>query len=183
MTTFRKTNQGEWVVFGTLDEVTIGKVFVTKKDGKKAPVDVERVGKPFTVDGRQMVYGYIAPKGAAAKAAPPPPPPAPPPAPEPTFLDAEVAWEIEAERKINTEDSDFLFLDEGPERGLSAFKGLNGVEVVCSTKPRSFELPTTQRSSGPGSRRTSNRRHTFSSSGMPIIGTSHATGPARPDLF
>lgn len=84
MATFRKTNQGEWVVFGTLDEVVVGTVMVTKKGQTKlAPVNVERVGKPFSVDGRQMVYGYLAPKGA--KSAPPSPPP--PSSPKPMEMD------------------------------------------------------------------------------------------------
>lgn len=72
MATFRKSSKGEWVVFGTLIEVKPGKVRVEKKGGGVSFVEVASVGRPFSANGQQMVYGYIAPKGEASapKAAP-----------------------------------------------------------------------------------------------------------------
>lgn len=60
--TYRKTRQGEWVAFGPADAVKVGAVTVTKKDGTTKTERVERVGRPFEANGRQMVYGYLAPR-------------------------------------------------------------------------------------------------------------------------
>jgi hypothetical protein len=58
--TYRKTKTGEWVVFGPADRVTTGRqVNVRKKDGSIKLETVVSVGKPFQVDGQQMVYGYL----------------------------------------------------------------------------------------------------------------------------
>ena len=59
MATFRKNKQGVWVVFGTVSEVGIGKVRVSRKDGSVRSVNVASVGRPFTANGQAMVYGYL----------------------------------------------------------------------------------------------------------------------------
>ncbi len=59
MATFRRNGAGEWVVFGTPDEVRPGKVRVERKDRTVRYVDVVSVGRPFAASGRQMVYGYL----------------------------------------------------------------------------------------------------------------------------
>jgi len=50
---------GQWNVFGPASEVHVGIVTVTRKDGKKRRESVERVSKPFDVDGVAHVYGYL----------------------------------------------------------------------------------------------------------------------------
>jgi len=60
MAQYRKNKAGEWVVFGSVSEVVVGRVLVSKKDGTKKYEAVASVGKPFYADGRQMAYGYIA---------------------------------------------------------------------------------------------------------------------------
>jgi len=59
MATFRKSKSGEWVVYGTVREVVVGKVKVSKKDGSTRRIDVTSVGRPFQAQGQTMVYGYI----------------------------------------------------------------------------------------------------------------------------
>jgi len=67
MATFRKDNRtGEWKVFGTADEVAPGSVSVRKSDGTSKTVQVDRVSKPFDVNGVLHVYGYIAASTAAS---------------------------------------------------------------------------------------------------------------------
>jgi hypothetical protein len=57
--TYRKTRQGEWVVFGPADGILRGNtVAVTKKDGTVKTEYIERVGKTFTADGTICCYGY-----------------------------------------------------------------------------------------------------------------------------
>ena len=56
---YRKTRQGEWVVFGPATAVRKGLVDVTKKDGTTKTERVVRVGKTFAVDGVECCYGYI----------------------------------------------------------------------------------------------------------------------------
>lgn len=104
MTTFRKTKSGEWVVFGSATVVAPGPVWVDKKGGTRSKVVVERVGKPFNVDGVAMVYGYIAAKGTAVAVAPPPPVQVEAPA-----ECVGVGDEIEAERKANCDDDGYMF--------------------------------------------------------------------------
>ncbi len=58
---YRKTKDGEWVAYGPAAELRPGMVAVTKKDGTAKEEAVLRVGKPFTVDGVAMAYGYLAP--------------------------------------------------------------------------------------------------------------------------
>lgn len=71
--TYRKTKQGEWVAFGPLaafkeqvitpggvDTITVDSVVVTKRSGESKVERIRDIGRPFTVDGVQMVYGYIA---------------------------------------------------------------------------------------------------------------------------
>lgn len=60
---YRKTKTGEWVAFGPADAIVEGcTCVVTKRDGTTKTELVERVGRIFQVDGRDMVYGYLAPK-------------------------------------------------------------------------------------------------------------------------
>jgi len=64
--TYRKTRQGEWVVFGPraamwddLYNKHLGSVTVTKKDGTAKTERLARLSKPFTADGAECCYGYI----------------------------------------------------------------------------------------------------------------------------
>jgi hypothetical protein len=58
---YRKTKTGQWVAFGPADRIHAGAtVTVTKRDGSIKVEYVESVGRPFAVDGQQMVYGYLA---------------------------------------------------------------------------------------------------------------------------
>jgi len=60
MITYRQDRRtGQWNVFGPASEVHVGIVTVTRKDGKKRRESVERVSKPFDVDGVPYVYGYL----------------------------------------------------------------------------------------------------------------------------
>jgi hypothetical protein len=65
---YRKTKSGEWVVFGPAATVRPGRVNVAKRDGTTKAETVERVGRPFVVDGVECVYGYIAERGATTPA-------------------------------------------------------------------------------------------------------------------
>lgn len=61
MLSYRKTKNGKWAVMGPANVVTAGAtVTVTKRDGTTKTERIGTVGKPFTVDGQQMVYGYPA---------------------------------------------------------------------------------------------------------------------------
>lgn len=65
--TYRKTKTGEWVVYGPAAVIEPGRtVDVTKRDGTRKAETIERVGKPFAADGRQMVYGYLAKTGSTS---------------------------------------------------------------------------------------------------------------------
>lgn len=62
---FRKTKTDEWVVMAPvarlrqcLDQES-GELSVRKANGEWKVVDLARVGKPFTVDGVEMAYGYL----------------------------------------------------------------------------------------------------------------------------
>ena len=58
--TYRKTQDGSWVAFGPAHTVQPGcAVTVTKRDGTTKVEFVERIGRPFTVDGVTCVYGYL----------------------------------------------------------------------------------------------------------------------------
>lgn len=60
MITYRKTRDGQWVAYGPASEIKPDTtVTVTKKNGETKEEYIESVGKPFTVDGTKMVYGYI----------------------------------------------------------------------------------------------------------------------------
>lgn len=74
--TYRKTAKGEWVAYGPASVISKGARIAITKTG--TPVKdsrwVESVGRPFTVDGTEMVYGYLMPDparpgGRAGKAA------------------------------------------------------------------------------------------------------------------
>lgn len=58
---YRKTNQGEWVVFGPARAIKPGTVSVTTKAGVVKTETVVRVGKTFRADGVECAYGYLAP--------------------------------------------------------------------------------------------------------------------------
>lgn len=60
MNTYRKTRDGTWVVFGPSSDVKVGQVTVTKKNGDTKIETVERVSRPFDVDGVAHVYGFVA---------------------------------------------------------------------------------------------------------------------------
>jgi hypothetical protein len=65
---YRKTRAGEWVAMGPPELVHAGAdVTVTKKDGTTKNEFVLRVGKPFEVDGVEMVYGFITDPDPAGK--------------------------------------------------------------------------------------------------------------------
>lgn len=57
--TYRRTKTGEWVVYGPAAIMHTGEATVRKADGTTKIERVERLGKSFLVDGRNMVYGYI----------------------------------------------------------------------------------------------------------------------------
>lgn len=68
--TYRKAKTGEWVVYGPATAIKAGTtVTVTKRSGETKTERVARVGRPFTVAGRQMLYGYIEARRAAAPSA------------------------------------------------------------------------------------------------------------------
>lgn len=57
---WRKSKDGDWVVFGPADTVKAGAtVTVTKNSGETSLEIISRVGKPFDVDGVPHVYGNI----------------------------------------------------------------------------------------------------------------------------
>ena len=58
--TYRKTKTGEWVAYGPAAALSTGPVTITKKDGSTKTETIERLGRPFTAAGTQMVYGYLA---------------------------------------------------------------------------------------------------------------------------
>ena len=65
--TYRKTGKGEWVAYGPASIITAGAtVTVTKRDGSTKAEYIASTGRPFTADGRQMVYGYIGTAPAAS---------------------------------------------------------------------------------------------------------------------
>lgn len=64
---YRKTKAGEWVAYGPADALRVGPVTVAKKSGETKSETVSRLGRPFSVDGRQMVYGYLAPSTPAPR--------------------------------------------------------------------------------------------------------------------
>lgn len=67
--TYRKTKTGEWVAYGPAAAVKANAyITVAKRSGQTKTELVERVGRPFDVDGVQMVYGYLADGVSAAPA-------------------------------------------------------------------------------------------------------------------
>src|SRR5690606_14665454 len=59
--TYRRTKSGQWVAYGPAHIVKAGStVVVTKRDGSTKTETIEKVGKTFRVNGREMVYGYLA---------------------------------------------------------------------------------------------------------------------------
>ncbi len=60
MLTFRNTPKSGWVVFGPAGEMKLGHVNVAKKDGGTKQANVVRISKPFDVNGKPHVYGFLA---------------------------------------------------------------------------------------------------------------------------
>ncbi len=66
---YRRTGSGAWAVYGPVLLVKAGQeVTVYKKDGSTSTEMVDRVGKPFDVDGTAMIYGYPRPRASWSKA-------------------------------------------------------------------------------------------------------------------
>ena len=72
--TYRKTRQGEWVVFGPraamwddLYNKPAGSVVVVKKDGSKKIESIARLGSAFQADGVECCYGYISKTASAPR--------------------------------------------------------------------------------------------------------------------
>jgi hypothetical protein len=64
--TYRKTKAGTWVAYGPLCAIQPGKtVTVAKRDGTTKQELIASIGRPFTANGQQMVYGYLTPKTQA----------------------------------------------------------------------------------------------------------------------
>lgn len=69
--TYRKTKQGTWVAYGPASEIKAGaEVTVTKANGDTKTERIESAGKPFTADGVQMCYGYLAARVPASAGKP-----------------------------------------------------------------------------------------------------------------
>lgn len=66
MIQYRKTRDGKWAVFGPCDEIEVGNVTVSKKDGGTKREKVVRLSKPFDVDGVPHRFGYIEEQAARA---------------------------------------------------------------------------------------------------------------------
>lgn len=63
---YRKTRQGEWVVMAPVEAFQPGRlVAVVTKSGETRHEVIARVGRPFSVGGVEMAYGYIDPRSAA----------------------------------------------------------------------------------------------------------------------
>ena len=57
---YRKTQQGEWVVMGPVGAIKKDRVVtVTKSDGTTKEVNIWRVGRPFETAQGTRVYGYV----------------------------------------------------------------------------------------------------------------------------
>lgn len=59
--TLKTTRQGQQVVRGPVTEVRVGQMLVANSPhgGALRTVTVVSLGRPFTADGGQMVYGYL----------------------------------------------------------------------------------------------------------------------------
>jgi hypothetical protein len=69
MVTYRKAKDGRWIVCGSVSEVKIGSVRVTKRDGSTKTEIVESLGRPFATENGMMVYGHIAARTSASSSA------------------------------------------------------------------------------------------------------------------
>jgi len=66
-TRYRKTKTGTWVAFGPAASITAGaEITVTTRSGAAKIEHIERIGRPFTVDAVEMVYGYLTARMTAA---------------------------------------------------------------------------------------------------------------------
>lgn len=60
--TYRKTKNGEWVAYGPYSELQNAEgavIAIRRKDGSTATRVCRKIGKPFRVDGIEMVYAYL----------------------------------------------------------------------------------------------------------------------------
>jgi len=65
-TRYRKTKTGTWVAFGPAASITAGaEIAVTTRAGDSKRELVESIGRPFSIGGVEMVYGYLADRPAA----------------------------------------------------------------------------------------------------------------------
>ena len=55
----KRTKTGKAVVYGPLSVMKPGMRVKVELQGKPTEVTVRSLGKPFTVDGQPMVYGYM----------------------------------------------------------------------------------------------------------------------------
>ena len=68
--TYRKTRNGEWVVFGPIALVKAdADVTVMRRNGSAKVEHVASVGKAFIADGTKCCYGYIAKDERSARPA------------------------------------------------------------------------------------------------------------------
>jgi hypothetical protein len=57
---WRKTKSGEWVVYARATALHAGtSLYVTAKSGDTKSVRIASVGRPFSVGGVDMAYGYV----------------------------------------------------------------------------------------------------------------------------
>lgn len=57
-----KTENGEWVAYGPYSELQNAEgavIAIRRKDGSTATRVCRKIGKPFRVDGIEMVYAYL----------------------------------------------------------------------------------------------------------------------------
>jgi hypothetical protein len=59
--TYRKTRQGKWVAYGPAAAMPAPGALaeIAKRGGGRDFAYIAYIGRPFTVDGTEMVYGYI----------------------------------------------------------------------------------------------------------------------------
>lgn len=69
--TIKTNRQGQRVVYGTTSEVRIGQVMAAESTwgGRLTQVQIVSLGRPFTAEGREMVYGYLTQPAASQRPA------------------------------------------------------------------------------------------------------------------
>lgn len=63
MTVYFKKLAGEWVVYGPADEIQLGEIAVTKRNGNSTTATVERIGKDVRIGSDTVRLGHLAPRG------------------------------------------------------------------------------------------------------------------------